>query len=221
LARACSRPRGSVSAMPSSQSWQSSQSSQSQFILAAALPVFLRHGYQGTSLELIAEGAGVSRHAVTEHVGNKEEVFRAALQRLIDDQLAAAIVAASASGKVDDKLFRALEVRLGFLAEGDYHGELLASAWAYAGDLMQAFRERYVEIAESVLVAAEDVLHLSGDELSGGDAAELLVDAVAGITLAGSAVAGGAVAGAAPAVLRMRLRQLVDVVLRALERPGA
>jgi len=46
-------------------------------ILAAARRVFLRESYAGTSMESIAQEAGVSKQTVYNHFGSKEELFRA------------------------------------------------------------------------------------------------------------------------------------------------
>lgn len=50
-----------------------------QAILEAAFTVFARHGYAHASMEEIAELAGVAKHTVYNHLGDKESVFRAAL----------------------------------------------------------------------------------------------------------------------------------------------
>jgi AcrR family transcriptional regulator len=48
-------------------------------ILEAAFTVFARHGYAHASMEEIADLAGVAKHTVYNHLGDKESVFRAAL----------------------------------------------------------------------------------------------------------------------------------------------
>jgi len=53
-------------------------------VLDAALAVFLERGYVESTMEEIAERAGVSKAALYEHVSSKEELFARALRRGID-----------------------------------------------------------------------------------------------------------------------------------------
>ena len=50
-------------------------------VLDAALPLFLDHGYAGTSIDMIAEAARVTRPVIYDCFPNKEELFRALLER--------------------------------------------------------------------------------------------------------------------------------------------
>jgi AcrR family transcriptional regulator len=52
-------------------------------ILSAAMGLFLRRGYQRTSVSQIAKKAGVSRAAVFWHFGNKTTLFRAACKQFV------------------------------------------------------------------------------------------------------------------------------------------
>ena len=62
-------------------------------VLDAALSLFVRHGYRGTSMDMIAEGAGVTKPVVYDCFPNKEALFDALLEReqkrLIDNAMAA------------------------------------------------------------------------------------------------------------------------------------
>jgi AcrR family transcriptional regulator len=50
-------------------------------MLDAALEQFVEHGYRGTSMESIADAAGVSKPVVYECYPSKEKLFRALLER--------------------------------------------------------------------------------------------------------------------------------------------
>jgi AcrR family transcriptional regulator len=50
-------------------------------VLDAAFKLFLRHGYEGTSMEAIAEAAGVTKPVVYTCFPSKEELFKALLAR--------------------------------------------------------------------------------------------------------------------------------------------
>jgi AcrR family transcriptional regulator len=50
-------------------------------VLDAALRLFVKHGYRGTSMDAIAAAAGVTKPVVYECYASKEELFRALLER--------------------------------------------------------------------------------------------------------------------------------------------
>jgi len=52
-------------------------------IVAAAVAFFLERGFERTSISLVASRAGVSRASVFWHFGNKENLFREALRRVM------------------------------------------------------------------------------------------------------------------------------------------
>jgi AcrR family transcriptional regulator len=62
-------------------------------MLDAALEEFVEHGYRGTSMEAIADAAGVSKPVVYECYPSKEQLFRALLER--EEQRLGEAVAAS------------------------------------------------------------------------------------------------------------------------------
>ena len=57
-------------------------------IVAAARDVFLQHGYEGASVELIASRASVSKQTIYNHFEGKEALFRAISEDLVDDLIA-------------------------------------------------------------------------------------------------------------------------------------
>lgn len=62
-------------------------------LVRAAVGVFARHGYVESSVEDIAESAGVVPTAIYYHFGTKEELFHAALQHAMEEFSAAVSVA--------------------------------------------------------------------------------------------------------------------------------
>ena len=56
-------------------------------ILEAAKTLFLRHGYDGSSMDAIAAEAGVSKLTVYSHFTDKETLFSAAVQAKCEEQL--------------------------------------------------------------------------------------------------------------------------------------
>ncbi|MDX6430040.1 MAG: hypothetical protein QOE54_2406 [Streptosporangiaceae bacterium] len=178
-------------------------------ILSAALGVFGRYGYRRTSMELLAQSAGVSRPALYLHFRGKEDVFRAMGRRLLDEVLSAAQRAQEADGTVRERLYGVLAVKLEFLVvsvDAEFRAEMLAEAGAVADDLVKSFKEGHLAIVEALLESAAGELELLDAVLSARDAALLLVDALTGISQAGEA----------PEILRHRLRQMVDLTVRSL-----
>jgi len=57
-------------------------------ILDAAQVLFLRHGYEGSSMDAIAQEAGVSKLTVYSHFTDKETLFCAAIEAKCETQLA-------------------------------------------------------------------------------------------------------------------------------------
>ncbi|MGW1773312.1 TetR/AcrR family transcriptional regulator [Streptomyces sp. NPDC002104] len=57
-------------------------------ILGAAFTVFAHRGYARACMEEIAEVAGVAKHTVYNHLGDKENVFRGALEAAADTVMA-------------------------------------------------------------------------------------------------------------------------------------
>lgn len=178
-------------------------------LASAALGVFARYGYRRTSMDLVAQAAGISRPAVYQHFGNKEEVFRE-VSHLVTAQVAAAAQAASASaGPAADRLYATLAVKLDLVTgavEAEFRAELLTEATDIVGDVVKEFEDRYRDIVESVLIDCADQLDLLGQALSTRNAATLLLDALTGI----------AQAREEPQILHARLRQLVELAVRGL-----
>lgn len=58
-----------------------------QAILEAAQVLFLRHGYEGSSMDAIAAEAGVSKLTVYNHFTDKETLYAAAIKAKCEEQL--------------------------------------------------------------------------------------------------------------------------------------
>ena len=89
-------------------------------ILDAAMLVFRRQGFRRSSIEQAAEAAGLTRQALYHHFKSKEALFRAVIERLHEDALAAEIAAAAAAekegGSLADILVASVTAKLGQLA---------------------------------------------------------------------------------------------------------
>lgn len=89
-----------------------------QQMLDAAVRVFSRQGFHATSVDEIADAAGISKPMVYAYLGSKEELFTACLHRE-GTRLMQALADAAAAGPdlgSDERLWRGLRAFLGFVA---------------------------------------------------------------------------------------------------------
>jgi AcrR family transcriptional regulator len=99
-------------------------------VLEAAVGVFARYGYRKASMDEVARAAGVSRQGLYLQFANKEELFRKAVEHLLNSQLNAAVAALS---RREDSL----ELRL-IAACDAWSGRFVGSLGSDAADLMCA-----------------------------------------------------------------------------------
>jgi AcrR family transcriptional regulator len=122
-------------------------------ILDAAMGVFRRHGFRRSSIEQAAEAAGLTRQALYHHFKSKEALFRAVIEQLYANALAAEIAAATAAekagGSLADILVAQVTGRLGQLIasfDGSPHiEELFSEHLVQARDLYQKYAGCYAE----------------------------------------------------------------------------
>jgi AcrR family transcriptional regulator len=129
-------------------------------ILDAAMAVFRRHGFRRSSIEQAAEAAGLTRQALYHHFKSKEALFRAVIERLHEDALAAEVAAAAAAekqgGSLADILVASVSAKLGQLAaslDGSPHvEELFSEHLLQARDLYQKYTTAYAELLAATIV---------------------------------------------------------------------
>ncbi|MFI6157928.1 TetR/AcrR family transcriptional regulator [Kitasatospora sp. NPDC051170] len=178
-------------------------------IIAAAMRVFGRYGYKRSSMALIAEAAGISRPALYQDFGGKQDIFRAMGVRLLDGVILAAELAGESDGTTADRLYGALSIKLEMVigtVDAQFRAELLTEASQVAGDLVDEFRERFAGTVERLLLSAADELDLLDEVLPARDCALLLLNSVTGITQEAASLEEA----------QIRLRQLVDLTVRSL-----
>lgn len=128
-------------------------------ILDAALRVFRRHGLRRSSIEQAAEEAGLTRQALYHHFASKEALFRAVLERIYEQGLAAEIAAAEAAEEAGLELADILVAEIGArmqsllasLKDSPHTEELFSEHLAQARDLYQSYSNRFAdEIATTI-----------------------------------------------------------------------
>ena len=113
--------------------------------------VFRRQGFRRSSIEQAAEATGLTRQALYHHFKSREELFRAVIERLHENALAAEIAAGQATekagGSLADILIAEITARIGQLIaplEGSPHiEELFSEHLLQARDIYQKYAARY------------------------------------------------------------------------------
>jgi AcrR family transcriptional regulator len=142
-------------------------------ILDAAMLVFRRHGFRRSSIEQAADAAGLTRQALYHHFESKEALFRAVIERLHEEALAAEIAAATAAenagGSLADILVASVSAKLGQMAaslDGSPHvEELFSEHLLQSRDLYQKYTALY---ADQLATTITRVCRKQGLILSGG-----------------------------------------------------
>ena len=94
-----------------------------QALLDSARQVFAQRGFEGASLDGIAEAAGYTRGAIAKHFANKEDLFFA----VVDD--------------FNERVLQDFDEQVGHDASSAFDGDAIASIWMHAlsgGDEMWA-----------------------------------------------------------------------------------
>jgi AcrR family transcriptional regulator len=140
---------------------------QADAVLEAAIRCLGREGYAGTSLQRIADEAGVQKRMVLYYFGSRERLMATALERLADrflGDLQEAVGGLTDPAAVVDALFDALSEQVRDRALlGAYFGLVAESATDQVlRETLDALRERAHGLAHQVL----DVLEAAGHRLS-------------------------------------------------------
>jgi AcrR family transcriptional regulator len=69
-----------------------------------AVDVFNRHGYEATSMNLLADNLGISKSAIYHHVPSKGDLLRLALDRALDELEGILKEPGATKGRADDRL---------------------------------------------------------------------------------------------------------------------
>ena len=138
-------------------------------ILDAALRVFRRHGFRRSSIEQVAEAAGLTRQALYHHFESKEALFRAVIEQLYETARAAEITAAEDAEKtgsgLPDILIVQVNTRLTHLIasfDGSPHiEELFSEHLALGRDLYQKYALVYAEEIAATIERVRRRQHLT------------------------------------------------------------
>lgn len=158
-------------------------------ILDATMLVFRRHGFRRSSIEQVAEAAGLTRQALYHHFESKEALFHAVIERIHESAIAAEDAAVSeaekAGGGFADILAAGMTARMKTMIasfDGSPHiEELYSEHLVQARDLYQTYSALYTQrlVATVVRITRKQKLALP-QGLSPAEFARLVEMAVHG-----------------------------------------
>jgi AcrR family transcriptional regulator len=133
-------------------------SPQREAILMAATATFLRYGFKKTSMDDVAQAAGVSRQGLYLYFETKDVLFREALQYLVSHMISTArSVAEDGNLSLRDRLLGVFEAVHGSafqIASPEHAFELLQSAQSAEGALLVQLDRDLMAIVAALLAEA-------------------------------------------------------------------
>ena len=119
-------------------------------ICHAAIPVFARQGFRGTSMADLATAAGISRPALYQYFDNRADLFRVAFGALLQAGTDAALEALAAPTdtltRLDGYLQRLSGDGYEQLAATPHGDELMEAKHEFAADVVKGLMERNPEV---------------------------------------------------------------------------
>lgn len=80
-------------------------------ILRESIRLFARQGYAGTSVQMIAQAAGIGKSGVFWHFETKEKLLQAVLEKIIRDFIREVVTAARSTKNFDEKNLLSLAIK--------------------------------------------------------------------------------------------------------------
>lgn len=135
--------------------------SSSERIIEAAITIFGQYGYRGSSMELVAQEAGLTRQALYHHYDSKEAMFRACIGAVNEGAYAvekAAGLAQIIAGKgLADIITAQIVARFTYLIDclkSPLHAaEILSERQRQTRDLYQNFNDQKLELLVDTITA--------------------------------------------------------------------
>jgi AcrR family transcriptional regulator len=192
------------------------QKEKHEVILTAAQTLFGHYGYRRTSIDDIAQEAGIAKGTVYLYFKSKDDIFRALSQQLSEQVLSAAEAAVHTNGPIEERLRRMLEAKFGFFFElvhrSAHARELIDAKNQLCADLFTQADRRYLRLLTDVIVTAtaQGELHPDRVGLEPEAAAKLIIRCAVGNETSSAATPPSL------AVFRRHLVELVRVLVVGL-----
>ncbi len=101
---------------PAAKSGRTAPTDQGEKIFAAAVSIFAEHGYHKTSMDEIAEAAGISKPTLYAYLGSKAELYRMCMRRVTEALIEAISSVVSEDLPIEEQLWRGLNAFFSFVA---------------------------------------------------------------------------------------------------------
>ncbi len=152
-----------------------------EVILTAALDAFAAGGYHETSLEEVAERAGISKALIYEHFPSKRELHGALLETYMQELLATVAEATAAADAGEQRLRAGLDGFLGFVEHRRDAWRMLVRN-AAEGELAPSFERVRHEAAAAItaLMVADAPPHSPAADIERELAIEMLAEQLVG-----------------------------------------
>lgn len=177
--------------------------------LDSALQVFWRKGYEGASMNDLTEAMGITKPSLYAAFGNKEELFRKALDRYVDGPggyYQVALQQPTARGVVEHVLYGGADA----MTDPVHPGCLAVQGALCCGEAAETIK---LELAARRAKAEDDLRARLARAIAEGDLpAEAEADSLARYV---SAILQGMAVQAASGASREQLRKLADMALRS------
>lgn len=151
-------------------------------ILKAAMEMFRRHGFKRTSVDLIAEEAGVAKPTIYAHFQDKEALFSAVCQLFVD-QMTAEAQKASAIESVHERFTAMLAAKFTFyfdvVLRSPHATELLGATNDLGKEIIDASDVAYRNFLTAAITLADknNEFSLSSMKLGADELADVLLQA--------------------------------------------
>jgi AcrR family transcriptional regulator len=122
---------------------------------AAALDLYLEHGYEQTTVGQIAEGAGVTARTFFRHFADKREVLFAGTE-VLEQEMVAALAAAPADSRPLEAVAAALDAAAGFLGGNLAHSRRRQAVIAANAELRERELIKMARLADSLAQGVRD-----------------------------------------------------------------
>jgi TetR/AcrR family transcriptional regulator of autoinduction and epiphytic fitness len=146
-------------------------------ILEAARSVFMLHGYRKTSMESVAQAAGISRQGIYRHFSSKENLYMEMGRHLLDRAIESATAAfTTPEVPVRQRLVRAFDEWMGQFVEdiGPNLSELLHFSRILFGPLIGERQARFSMLVAGLLAGSERIGNYEGRGITARQLANVL-----------------------------------------------
>jgi AcrR family transcriptional regulator len=153
------------------------ESERRQRVLEAALVTFARFGFRKTSMDEVARLADISRQGLYFYFRNKDDLFREAVQKWLDDGMEAVASGLSRDDvSIEDRLIAAMDAWFGRQVEllGSDATDLIERSNALVGDMFARYGAAFQAKLEAAIDKPELTREVERRGLAAADMAQLL-----------------------------------------------